>query len=147
MTWDSILSAVKTTLIIGRHKRTGTWNTLKKVKSYSLLKNTRKGFLMIIKIDIDDTLMTSNKTNCPCCGRANYSNAKPIQSEIDLLNKLYYNGHTIILLTGRNWDCYDFTKKQAEEMGIKFHDLQMGRRPGIYVDKTECIKSLEELSL
>lgn len=101
---------------------------------------------MTIRVDIDDTIIQSQKNICACCGRINYTNAEPIQSEIDLLNQLYYNGHIILLHTGRGWDCYELTKQQLQNFGVRHHELIMGKPPGIYVDKTECIKSLEELN-
>ncbi len=68
-----------------------------------------------------------------------YSEAKPNKEAIALVNKLYDEGHTIYLFTarfmGRNkndWkkayeDGYDFTKKQLEGWGVKFHDLFFGK--------------------
>lgn len=94
-------------------------------------------------IDIDDTLLISEKEECPCCGRIKYTNAKPIQSEIDNCNKLYYNGSTIILYTGRKEDCRAVTERQLESMGIKYHLLEMNKREGIYIDATNNYRSLK----
>ena len=86
-------------------------------------------------IDIDDTLIRSNRVSCRRCGRITYKNAKPIQDEIDYLNILFDRGYKIILYTGRGWDCYKFTVEQLFKFGVKYHDLVMGKPQGIYIDK------------
>ena len=55
--------------------------------------------------------------------------------EIKRINKLCSQGHTIILWTGRNWDCYAATKKELLDAGILHHELIMGKPQGIYIDK------------
>ena len=94
-------------------------------------------------IDIDDTLLFANKVQCDNCDRFIYISSNRDQEEIDRVNLLYESGHTIILWTGRNWDCYQETKKQLAEAGINYHELIMGKPQGIYIDKDAKI-SLKE---
>jgi hypothetical protein len=81
--------------------------------------------------DLDGTL---------CSHEQNYSNAKPLNNRIEILNKLYNEGHRIIIDTARgsetgiNW--LDTTKRQLEEWGVKYHELRVGRKisADIYID-------------
>jgi hypothetical protein len=93
---------------------------------------------MVFLVDIDDTLILSIKSKCPTCHRPTYSNAKPIQKEIDRVNRLYRLGHTIILYTGRNWDTYKLTKKQMKDFGVLHHELVMGKPQGMIIDDLSC---------
>lgn len=94
-------------------------------------------------IDIDDTLLYSLPEKCDKCGRNTYALFTVDKSEIDYINKLYDAGYTIILWTGRNWDCYQLTKEQLKQAEIKYHELIMGKLQGIYIDKDAKI-SLKE---
>lgn len=94
-------------------------------------------------IDIDDTIMITEKTFCGVCGRANYANPVPIESEIKLVNKAYDNGFTIILFSGRGWDCFEKTQDQLKKFNVKYHSLVMGKPDGIYIDKTNANQSLK----
>jgi hypothetical protein len=95
---------------------------------------------MIIYVDIDGTICDSSK---------GYANAKPIKKNINKINNLYDNSHTIIYWTGRgnttglNWE--ELTRKQLAEWGCKYHDLIMNQKP-IYDllidDKTKRIEEL-----
>lgn len=98
---------------------------------------------MIFNIDIDDTVLTSEKKVCPCCGRINYKNPMPIQKTIDMINKLCDNGHTIRIWTGRKEDYRELTVKQLKQFGVKYHLLEMGKPDGIYVDATNNYRSLK----
>lgn len=88
--------------------------------------------------DIDNTLVRTNGSD--------YANAVPIQERIDRVNRLYEEGHTIFLFTARGSasgnDYYEFTKKQMNEFGIKYHKLLMGK-PDVDVfvdDKAVCLQ-------
>jgi len=74
---------------------------------------------MIYRVDIDGTLC--NKTY------GNYEKAKPILKEIKKINKLYDEGHQIILWTARGTlegkDWRELTKKQMDEWGVKHHKI------------------------
>ena len=69
----------------------------------------------------------------------NYSQAKPYQKAIDKINHLYEMGNKIILFTARfmgkhnesikkaHDEGYEFTKKQLNSWGVKYHELKMGK--------------------
>lgn len=95
---------------------------------------------MTFVIDIDDTLLLYDNDYT---GLTRYKSAKPNIKEIKLVNEKYKKGNKIIIHTGRNWDKYDFTKKQLKEFKIKYHELIMGKPQGIYIDK-DSYKSIEE---
>jgi hydroxymethylpyrimidine pyrophosphatase-like HAD family hydrolase len=94
-------------------------------------------------IDIDDTIIYSNKKQCDVCERVTYEILNIDSEEIEKINKLYDEGNIIILYTGRNWDCYKFTIKQLKDANIKYHELVMGKPQGAYIDK-DSYKTLEE---
>tara|TARA_Y100000310_G_scaffold284114_1_gene306679 strand:- start:29 stop:385 length:357 start_codon:yes stop_codon:yes gene_type:complete len=90
-------------------------------------------------IDIDGTICTISDSE--------YENANPIFNRIEKINNLYDAGNTIIYYTARgmgrsnnNYDeavslMYDFTKKQLDSWGVKYHMLFLGKPAGdIYVD-------------
>ena len=89
--------------------------------------------------DIDGTI-------CPKY-KGDYKKLKPYKKAIRIINKLYNEGNKIIFYTarfmGRNNNNviesykqgYDFTLKQLEGWGFKFHELYMGKPNGdIIVD-------------
>ena len=76
-----------------------------------------------------------------------YENAKPDKDAIKLINKLYDEKHTIVIYTarymGRNKNDliktykmgYDFTIKQLNAWGVKYHEIHMGKpRYDIIID-------------
>jgi hypothetical protein len=80
--------------------------------------------MKVIYVDIDETIC---ETPLP----RNYFNAKPIQKNIDKINKLYDEGNTIVYWTARgsrtqiNW--YDLTYKQLNDWGVKFNELRVDK--------------------
>lgn len=86
---------------------------------------------MIITFDIDGTICSQSNPD--------YENAQPFFEKIEVINKLYYEGHTINFFTSRfmgrtNSDIkkvyeigYDFTYNQLKNWNIKFHNLYMGK--------------------
>lgn len=80
--------------------------------------------MKIIYVDIDETICMTSKSR-------NYQDSKPIQINIEKINKLYDEGHTIVYWTSRgsrkqiNW--YDLTYKQLNEWGVKFHELRVDK--------------------
>lgn len=90
---------------------------------------------MTFVIDIDDTLLKTS-------GPPNYKNLKPLK-EIRFVNKMFLEGHTIILHTGRNWDKYDLTINQLEKLCVDYDELVMGKPQGIYIDK-DSYKSIND---
>jgi histidinol phosphatase-like enzyme len=82
-------------------------------------------------IDIDGTICSDSA--------GQYEKAVPINSRIDAVNKLYDEGNVIIFLTARGMGSsgnnieaakekwFDFTKKQLEDWGVKYHSLFLGK--------------------
>ncbi len=79
---------------------------------------------MIYYIDIDDTICTLEQP-------MDYSSAEPIQKAIDKVNKLYEEGHTIIMWTARGtvsgFDWRQLTENQFRTWGLKYHELKFGK--------------------
>ena len=97
------------------------------------------GYKMNYVVDIDGTICTQSNPD--------YQNAKPIYKRIRVLNELYDKGNTIIYCTARGMGrtnnnqkeaidlMYDFTKKQLDAWGVKYHMLFLGKPAGdLYVD-------------
>ena len=89
-------------------------------------------------VDIDETICTYGE-------KRRYDLAVPMQKNIDKINKLYDEGWKIIYWTARGGSekskaagrCYyDFTWKQLEGWGCKFHELSTGSK-GKYI-KPAC---------
>ena len=89
--------------------------------------------------DIDGTVCTQTT--------GDYTLAKPISKRIEKINKLYDEGHTIIMFTargmGRTDNCIDeahglffsLTKSQLNTWGVKHHALFLGKPAGdFYID-------------
>ncbi len=82
-------------------------------------------------IDIDGTICTNTE--------GEYEKAKPYKERIKKINKLYNEGHKIIMFTARgyttkiNWEV--FTRKQLKNWGLKFHELILNKPFGnFYID-------------
>ena len=80
--------------------------------------------------DIDGTICS---TNC------HYEDAKPYENVINKINDLYNSENYIILYTSRGTgsgiDWTEFTKKQVDGWGVKYHELLLGKpRYDIFVD-------------
>jgi len=77
---------------------------------------------------LDGTLCTKVPGNPP-----DYSEALPIYKRIEDVNRLYDQGHRILILTSRgdttgvNW--YKVTRAQLESWGIRHHKLLMNTKP------------------
>jgi len=97
---------------------------------------------MVYVFDIDGTICAKDKFD-----DNSYENSKPIKDRIEIINKLYDEGHTIIFQTARgmgrfNNDVqkaiemfYDFTANQLNSWGIKYHQLFLGKPAGgLYID-------------
>jgi uncharacterized HAD superfamily protein len=81
--------------------------------------------------DLDGTLCKTE--------RDFYEEAKSIKSRIKKVNKLFDEGHTIIIYTARGGttgvDWTKVTKKQLKKWNLKYHELKLGKPSGdIYVD-------------
>ncbi|MFH1593011.1 MAG: hypothetical protein ABIB47_06630 [Candidatus Woesearchaeota archaeon] len=86
--------------------------------------------------DIDGTICSQAEPG------AGYDEIEPNKEAIEVINKLYDEGFKIIFHTARfmEWnkgdvlklyrsDGHNFTKKQLEKWGVKFHELHMGKPP------------------
>ncbi len=92
----------------------------------------------VVLVDIDETV-------CEYPSKRRYDLAEPIVANIAKINKLYDEGWYVIYWTARGGSekskaagrCYfDFTWKQLESWGCKFHDLSTGSK-GSYI-KPAC---------
>lgn len=98
---------------------------------------------MNIYVDIDETI-------CKYANERYYPYAMPIQENIDKINKLFEEGHTITYYTARgsvtgiNW--YDTTKKQLDKWGCKYHKLSVGKKPAYDLMICDKTKRIEEIN-
>ena len=80
---------------------------------------------MIYIVDIDGTIANTENSD--------YKNSKPMLCRIKKINELYDQGHTIIYMTARGaiskTDWKEFTKKQLDDWGCKYHELDIGNKP------------------
>ena len=78
---------------------------------------------MIYCVDLDNTLCTWEKNG-------KYENAKPFPERINKINRLYEQGHTILIDTARGTlhkkDWHTVTEKQLKDWGLKYHLLRTG---------------------
>ena len=94
---------------------------------------------MTYVFDLDGTLCNTVGTD--------YDNAEPIQKRIDQVNKLHYDGHIIIINTGRyvsmvSGKCINVNRgfnrvvEQLDKWGVKYTDVRVGNKiiADIYVD-------------
>ena len=89
-----------------------------------------KGVQRVALVDIDETI-------CFYSGKRQYDLAEPSKENVEKINKLYDEGWRIVYWTARGGSekskkvgaCYyDFTWKQLESWGCKFHDLSTGTK-------------------
>jgi hydroxymethylpyrimidine pyrophosphatase-like HAD family hydrolase len=77
--------------------------------------------------DLDNTICDTKKKED---GNWDYLGANPFPERVDLINKLFNDGHYIIIETARgcvskkNW--YEQTYSQLVDFGLKFHELRTG---------------------
>ena len=88
---------------------------------------------MIYVFDLDGTLCTQTLTG-------DYRKAQPIWERIDAVNRLYDDGHTIIIDTARGSvtgvDWHSRTIRQLGSWNLQYHRLITGAKPfgNVYVD-------------
>lgn len=79
---------------------------------------------MIYYVDIDETI-------CLYEGKREYPLATPIVKNIEKVNKLYDEGHTVVYWTARGTvtgiDWRETTERQFAEWGVKYHELKFGK--------------------
>jgi histidinol phosphatase-like enzyme len=82
--------------------------------------------MKIIYVDIDETIC-QRETSVDFGTTHDYTKAQPIQENIEKINKLYDEGHTIVYWTARGSrkqiDWTVLTSKQLNEWGAKYHEL------------------------
>ena len=93
---------------------------------------------MNLYVDIDNTICIT-----PSNIEKKYEHAKPIRERIEHINKLYEDGYTITYWTARggvsgiNYE--EFTRKQLEDWGCKYHYLQCNKPSyDLYIDDKCC---------
>ena len=90
-------------------------------------------------IDIDGTICTQSDRE--------YTDSQPLVERINIINKLYEEGHTIIFQTARGMGrtennslmahrlFFHLTEAQLADWGVKYHKLFMGKPSGeLYID-------------
>jgi hypothetical protein len=99
-----------------------------------------EGEKRVVLVDIDETI-------CFYPDKRQYNLAEPSHENIAKINKLYDDGWEVIYWTARGGSekskkagtCYyEFTWKQLESWGCKFHDLSTGT-------KGKCVKPIYDL--
>ena len=82
-----------------------------------------------IYVDIDETVCSYEDPQT--LEERDYEKGSPIKENIDRINKLYDEGHTIVYWTARgavtNKDWKSLTYAQLICWGAKFHELKMGK--------------------
>lgn len=92
---------------------------------------------MIYCFDLDGTLCTIVKNKQ---GHKSYESAQPLKKRINVVNKLYDDGHIIKIDTARGAetgiDWTDITTKQLKKWGVKHHLLRVGKKlhANFYID-------------
>ena len=96
-----------------------------------------------IWIDIDDTICDYTSSSLT------YEQAIPNNRRIDIVNKMYDQGHHITLWTGRGTlsgiDWYSLTKQQVDSWGVKYHELKMGKPAFDILVDDKALTNLEQL--
>ena len=76
---------------------------------------------MIVYVDIDETI-------CNTPVSRDYSESTPIKENIDKINKMFADGHTIVYWTARGSatgkDHSKITREQLRRWEVKFHQLK-----------------------
>ena len=87
--------------------------------------------MKIIYVDIDETICQRETSVDFGTTTHDYSKAKPIRENIEKINKLYDEGHTIVYWTARGSrkqiDWTVLTSKQLNEWGAKYHELRVDK--------------------
>lgn len=80
---------------------------------------------MLYCFDLDGTLCTQQPDGL-------YENARPYPERIAKVNKLFAEGHAILIdtargsVTGRDWK--ELTEKQLQKWGVDYHELRVGKK-------------------
>ena len=86
--------------------------------------------MKVIYVDIDETICRREKSTDFGVVH-DYKKAKPIKENIEKINKLYDEGHTIVYWTARGSrkqiDWTELTSQQLSEWGAKYHELKVDK--------------------
>jgi hypothetical protein len=101
---------------------------------------------MNIYVDIDETICFYENRDYV---NPDYSEAIPHYGNIEKINNLYDEGHTIKYWTARGGttgiDWFEVTQNQLQQWGCKYHDLSVGDKPPydlLICDKTKRIEEI-----
>lgn len=101
---------------------------------------------MIYFVDIDETICLHEER----AGERDYTHGKPIEKNIEKINKLYDEGHRIVYYTARGSisgkDWREVTEKQFEEWGVKYHELRLDKPYYDLLIDDKAINSLDFFS-
>jgi len=102
---------------------------------------------MNIYVDIDETICDYS-LELP----REYNLARPIQINIDKVNRLYDEGNTVTYYTARGTvykdrreEFYSLTLEQLTKWGAKFHKLIVGHKPNYDLMICDKTKRIEEI--
>lgn len=115
---------------------------------HSAKRLTSEGKQKVALVDIDETICYYEDPK-----NRRYNLSIPIQENIDKINKLYNEGWKIVYWTARGSeskiDYTDYTWKQLEKWGCKFHELITGMtenpKPHFDLVIDDKAKRIEEL--
>ena len=86
--------------------------------------------MKVIYVDIDETICRREKSTDFGVVH-DYKKAKPIKENIEKINKLYDEGHTIVYWTARGSrkqiDWTELTSQQLCEWGANYHELKVDK--------------------
>ena len=86
---------------------------------------------MIYMVDIDETICETPNNLRDHLGFRDYTKAKPIKRNIERINQLYEEGHTIIYWTARGTnsgiDWTELVHNQLRNWGAKYHKASCGK--------------------
>lgn len=105
---------------------------------------------MLVYVDIDETIC-SQQGGDPRVPK-DYSKSLPLKNNINKVNDLYDQGHTIVYWTARGSmtgiDWTELTTKQLDEWGCKYHEVKLGKpHYDIFIDdKSFNTRVFEQIS-
>ena len=86
--------------------------------------------MKVIYVDMDETICRREKSTDFGVVH-DYKKAEPIKENIEKINKLYDEGHTIVYWTARGSrkqiDWTELTSQQLCEWGAKYHELKVDK--------------------
>lgn len=144
---NACIDIIRTRVILEQHSMSGTvilgyemeqnydidteeeWmKAEQELKKQEELKKITAGGLKFV-FDIDGVIAKLQPQN-------KYELAKPNETMIHIINKLYDYGNTIVLNTARGYvtgiDWSKITKEQLERWGVKYHELYFGKPNATY---------------